>query len=341
MASQHIQLNIQTISMDAASADRLLRLGNGDAALLWLYLLRHQGEYDPVRAAGLMGWSRNQTETAMARLQEIGLAAGYAPEQESLPPPTPDQAPSYSASDIAEELKANESFNDLVTMVEELAGRKLTNSQLSILLELYSHVDLPLDVLWAMVNFVYARSKEKYGPGGKLSMTQVRSTGYRWKERGYDTMDAVDEYLKEYELRRTREGGILTALGVYGRKPSATESRYINQWLDWGFGPEVCARAADLTVTSIGRLDWRYCNAILRRWHEAGHHTLQAVEEAQRQSAAQKQQPGSAGAGQKPAYRQNGTGNRPSSSGGQTEKEMNRQNMLQLQRMLAQMEQEG
>src|SRR5699024_9514632 len=38
------------ISMDARAADRLTACGNGDAALLYLWLLRHGGQLDPAKA---------------------------------------------------------------------------------------------------------------------------------------------------------------------------------------------------------------------------------------------------------------------------------------------------
>ena len=48
MASHHIALGDDTISMSAAVADKLIARGQGDAALLYLYLLRRRGYLDPV-----------------------------------------------------------------------------------------------------------------------------------------------------------------------------------------------------------------------------------------------------------------------------------------------------
>lgn len=338
MAIQRIDLNIQTVSMDGPTADRLIRLGNGDAALLYLYLLRNQGQYDPAIAGAALHWQRGQLETALARLEEIGLASGYSAPKDELPLPRPEDAPDYSAADISQALQDRQGeFSQLVASIENLIGRKLINSQLTILLQIYDHIGLPLEVILTMVTFVYDNSKEKYGPGAKLSMTQLRTTAYRWKEQGYDTLEAVDEYIKNFELRKSREGAILSSMGIYGRKPSASEGRYINQWLEWNFSQEVVAKAADITVTTIGRLDWRYCNAILRRWHEAGHHTLQEVEAAQKQSA-QTPAAGQAGAQKRP-YRQGGKAAPQKDQ--KTQEQENRQNMLELQRFLAQMEQES
>ena len=338
MAIQRIDLNIQTVSMDSLTADRLIRLGSGDAALLYLYLLRCQGQYDPVQAGAALHWTRGQLDTALAQLQELGLAAGFTPPVEELPLPRPEDAPDYTAAELSDALADHSSqFSQLVHQVESMIGRRLTNTQLSILLQLYDHVGLPVDVLYLMIHWIYRSSQEKYGTGAKLSMTQVRTTGYRWKEQGYDTVEAAEEYIERCELRKSREGAILSAMGIYGRKPSSSETRYIKQWLDWGFPQETVAKAADITVTSNGRLDWRYCNAILRRWHEGGHHTLAEVEAAQKQSAQQSN--GQAPGQSQRTYRQNGRAAQPVKDIKTLEQE-NRQKALEMQRMRALMSQD-
>ena len=70
---------------------------------------------------------------------------------------------------------------------------------------------------------------------------------------------------------------MLAALGIYGRPAAAGERRFLQQWLEWGFPAETVAVAYDITLTNTGRMNWNYCNAILRRWHEKGLHTPQEV----------------------------------------------------------------
>ena len=42
------------------------------------------------------------------------------------------------------------------------------------------------------------------------------------------------------------------------------------------------ALAYDKTVLKCHELKWPYCNGILKRWHEAGLHTLREIEERDR-----------------------------------------------------------
>ena len=56
------------LSMTDQAADRLLKLDSGDAALLYLYLLR-RGSLEGLR------WPEERKQTALKQLQEQGLAA--------------------------------------------------------------------------------------------------------------------------------------------------------------------------------------------------------------------------------------------------------------------------
>lgn len=287
MSVQRIDLNNCAVSMDASTVDRLIRLGSGDASLLYLYLLRHQGEYDPAKAGHSLGWTRAQLDTALAQLQELGLASGALPPRPDDTPPQPDQAPEYSASDIAAELKdPNSEFSFLLQEIERMFGKRLTNGQVSILLELFDHVGLPAEVLFLMINWLCERNKRKYGTARNPSMSVVKRTGYRWKEQGYDTLEAAEAYIKTVSLQESREGSVMAALGIYGRQPVTSERQFIRQWLEWGFSPETVAIAYDITLTSIGKLNWHYCNGILKRWHEKNLHTPEQVQRERKAEVA-------------------------------------------------------
>ena len=333
MAVSRIDLKGQSISMDGETADRLIRLGSGDAALLYLYLLRRQGSYDPVEAAHALGWTGPQLESALAQLRQLGLAGGTeatAPSP-SEPVPTPDQAPEYTADDLAVELSDRRSpFAALLDEVERALGRKLPNSQVLILLELYDYAGIPAEVLLVLVHWLQARYQRKYGPGKRLSMKYVRQVAYQWKERGLDTLEAADGYIAQQNYRETREGELLGALNIFGRQPTATERRHLAQWLEWGFGGEAVAVAYDITMTNLGRLNWNYCNAILRRWHEKGLHTAQEVR------AEQKQERPAAPAGRS-------SGGKPAAAPPkdvESQRRENQRGIQEMKRLLEQMKQE-
>lgn len=283
MASHHITVGDDTISMSAAVADKLIDRGQGDAALLYLYLLRHRGYLDPEQAEKKLNWSRIQLDSALAHLQELELAAGGEQPQFTSPAPRADQAPTYTAADVNEELgDATSGFPALLGEVEIAMGKRLSPSDTRILLEIFDHLALPTEVIYLLIMWQIQEYEGKYGPGRKPRMSAIRTVAYRWKESGVDTLDAAEAYLKKLEYYRSREGELLAAVGIVGRKAANGERKYLQAWAEMGFPTDTIALACDRTITNTGAMKWAYCNAILKRWHAEGHHTLEEVTAAQK-----------------------------------------------------------
>ena len=90
MANVLIRTGDESITVTAQAARRLLEKGDGDAALLYLALLRHQGNVLPRSLAGELRWDRGRIEAAEAGLRELGLVA---PAAADLPPEPADERP--------------------------------------------------------------------------------------------------------------------------------------------------------------------------------------------------------------------------------------------------------
>lgn len=289
MASHHIALGDDSLSMSAAVADKLIGRGQGDAALLYLYLLRHRGYLDPEQATRQLHWSRLQLDSALAHLRELGLATGGDEPQFTSPAPRAVQAPVYSAADVNQELAdASSAFPELLSEVEIALGKRLSPSDTRILLEIFDHVALPAEVICLLVMWQIQEYEDRYGPGRKPRMSVIRTAAYRWKESGVDTLEAAEAYLEKLEYYRSQEGELLAAVGITGRKAAAGERKYLNAWTEMGFPPETVALACDRTITNTGSMKWAYCNAILKRWHSEGRHTLEEVQAAQQRPARKK-----------------------------------------------------
>ena len=99
---------------------------------------------------------------------------------------------------------------------------------------------------------------------------------------GVDTQKAAAEYLKKYTERQGALPRYMQALRLGDRLPVASEEKYLTAWQEMGFPPETVALAYDKTVLKCHELKWPYCNGILKRWHEAGLHTVEEVEKGDR-----------------------------------------------------------
>ena len=260
----------EVLAIAAQAADRLLALDSGDAALLYLQLLRRGG------TQGLR-WPEDRLGAALDQLRAQGLAPGELPA----PPEPPAQEvppPEYSTEDISQALADRAStFPVLVDEVERRLGKRLSVSDLKSLYTLYDHLALPAEVILMLVGWCIEEAQRKYGPGRMPFLSQIEKQGSAWARRGIDTIERAEEHIARLTRLRGREAEVLRLLDISPRPLVEREKAYIAAWDDMGFEDEAIRMAYERTVLKKQSMDWGYMNGILRRWHEKGLHTAAAV----------------------------------------------------------------
>ena len=272
MAGCLIETGDESVTVSGAAVQRLLDKGDGDAALLYLALLRRRGAVPPRSLAGELRWDRARIEAAEAVLRQMGLVAAAEP-----PPEPAEEKPEYQRADVAEHLEHSAEFRALTDQVERKLGKKLTTPDVAVLLGLTDYLGLPADVVYLLVCHCTERVRRRSGEGRRPGMKQIEKEGYAWARMGIDTQAAAAEYLRRYARRQDLLPRYMRALGLGERLPSPSEEKYLLSWQEMGFPPETVALACDKTILKCHELKWPYCNGILRRWHEAGLHTEEEV----------------------------------------------------------------
>mgnify|MGYP000271197855 CR=1 FL=1 len=286
MGSILIHTQDESVTLTAQAVRRLLDKGDGDAALLYLALLRHHGTVQPRSLAGELRWDRSRIEAAEAVLRELGLVA----PAETPPAPAEDR-PVYQRSEVAERLEESGAFQALVRAVEGKLGKKLTTADVGVLLGLTDYLGLPEDVVYLLVCHCAERVSRRFGPGRRPGMKQIEKEGYAWARKGIDSQRAAAAYLKQYAQRQETIPLYMRALGLGERAPSPSEEKYLTAWQEMGFAPEAVALAADKTILKCHELKWPYCNGILKRWHEAGLHTPEEIQSGDRPAPGREDKP--------------------------------------------------
>lgn len=274
MAGYILREDQPNIVLPAQQADRLIGRGDGDAALLYLCLLRADRGVTAQELQRKLKWSQLRLHAAETALQELGLID--RPPEKTLPEPAQER-PVYTADDLTDLLTGDAGFRMLVPQTEEKLGKRLKTADLQILAGLYDDLGLPADVIYLLVCHCVARSEERYGPGRRPTLRQIEKEGYHWAQRGLFDQESASRYLRDWNVRRSAMSRYMQVLGLGDRRPVESEERYITDWMDKGFPPETVALAYDKTVFYKKELNWRYLNGILRRWHENGWHTEEEV----------------------------------------------------------------
>ena len=277
MAGYILREDQPNIVLPAQQADRLIGRGDGDAALLYLCLLRADRGVTAQELQRRLKWSQLRLHAAETALQELGLI-DRPPEQK--PPEPAQERPVYTADDLTDLLTGDAGFRMLVPQTEEKLGKRLKTADLQILAGLYDDLGLPVDVIYLLVCHCVTRSEERYGPGRRPTLRQIEKEGYHWAQRGLFDQESASRYLRDWNVRRSAMSRYMQVLGLGDRRPVESEERYIADWMDKGFPPETVALAYDKTVFYKKELNWRYLNGILRRWHENGWHTEEEVRQS-------------------------------------------------------------
>ena len=277
MAGYILREDQPNIVLPAQQADRLIGRGDGDAALLYLCLLRADRGVTAQELQRRLKWSQLRLHAAETALQELGLI-DRPPEQK--PPEPTQERPVYTADDLTDLLTGDAGFRMLVPQTEEKLGKRLKTADLQILAGLYDDLGLPADVIYLLVCHCVTRSEERYGPGRRPTLRQIEKEGYHWAQRGLFDQESASQYLRDWNVRRSAMSRYMQVLGLGDRRPVESEERYIADWMDKGFPPETVALAYDKTVFYKKELNWRYLNGILRRWHENGWHTEEEVRQS-------------------------------------------------------------
>jgi len=314
------------LSLTAGAADRLLAAGSGDAALLYLYLLKTAGEYQTAQAAKALQWEPGRCDAAAGLLAGLGLAK--LPDTPAAPPAQPEP-PEYSAEDINKELEdADSPFPALVAEVQRRLGKPLSTTDLKSLYTIYDFSGLPPEVILLVVSWCLEEYQRKYGPGRRPRMPQIQREAMLWKERGVETAEAAEAHLKRLTLLRERSTEILALMDIRDRPAVTREKEFIDGWLNMGFADEVIRLAYEKTVLQTGKRSLPYMNKILLDWHQKGLHTLEAIQASDTK-------------GQRPASRPGAGATAPQPTKGGEADRRARENMERLRAYLKQQKEEG
>ena len=264
--------------------EKLLRRADGGAALLYLYILQQKGRLDLSEAMEALRLEEQEVRHAVGVLANLGLVSGagvssFDNKKKDLP--EKEELPQYTGAEIKREIGEDASFGALIKEVEGILGKILTAPDLNILMGIYRHLGLPPEVIYQLVSHLTKEHREKYGPAKSPTLRGIEKVAYIWTKSEILTLEAAMAHIQRREAQRSQIGQLKKAMDIKQDKLTPTQEKYLFTWLNMGFDPEVIALAYDKTVVATGSLKWNYMHAILKKWHEKGLLTLDAVDKAE------------------------------------------------------------
>lgn len=255
------------------SLEALVNLREGDAALVFLYLLRNGGKLEPEQAEIDLGMDSDRLERALAQLQRARILRGASEEVTQVVEPVrqsihPNE---YTRQDVERAKNEDMQYRWLYTQAEKYLGHFPTYPELQRLLYIRQQIGLPFEVTALLMTHLAEEAQKR---GKALSVTTLQHKAADWAALGIDSNEKAEAQIE-------REGAFWTlwrALGMGDRMPVRREEETLRGWLNQGYDSGLIRRACEETVYSTGRLKWAYAEKILQRWQSRGYRTAEDVE---------------------------------------------------------------
>ena len=264
-------MNEEKTLLTAGEADKLLASADGTAALLYLHILR-AGGFSLTDAARVLRRSEPDIALAAETLRRLGL---MPKAQQPLPEETLPQLTVHDLKDIAAKDSA---FQGLVAEAEKALGRVLSDNDLRVLFGIYDHLGLPADVILLLLNHCIDEYQARSGPGRMPTMRYIEKEAWYWAGQEIVNLDAAEAHLARCRARREAAEQAKEVLQIRGRSLTVSEQKYLDSWLELGFGPEALSIAYDRTVLRTGKLTWKYMDTILKSWSDKQLFTPEEIE---------------------------------------------------------------
>jgi len=274
----------ETVSISGQTIDKLIRAGDGDAALLYLYILKTRGQSTSGEAAAALGKSPGGIATAMAVLSRLGLVQldGSSeqedkPEDQEISPALPEKERTrHTVEDMKRELEAGSVFFALVEAAQGSLGKILAPDELMRLFSIYDSLHMAPEVILQLITHCIAECNGHTG-GRMPSIRYIEKAAYTWEREGIFSLDKAEAYLKDLEARRSARGEIKKVLQIREREFSDTEKHFVDNWISMGFDAGAVSIAYDRTLVKTGKLAWSYMDSILKNWHSRGIRTQKEI----------------------------------------------------------------
>ena len=191
--------------------------------------------------------SRHKNEVSVSAIHPVkeDPAQGGIPEK-----------PNYSAAQLRSFKQSSES--SILFPAEQYFNRPLTSTEIMTLFYIKDELKFSDDLLDYLMQYCVDNHKADF--------RYVEKVAVNWAQQGIKTpkQARVENYKRDPEIVE-----IMKALGMENT-PTEKEGNFIRSWRgELGFSMEIIMEACDRTVLATQKNRLRYCDGILRSWHES------------------------------------------------------------------------
>ncbi len=182
-----------------------------------------------------------------------------------------------SQEEIDSALLKSRSLTNLFNEAQQIFGKTLGYTMQCVIYNVVFYYGLSQDVanlLLTFANYV-----------GATSQQDILKIAKSWSENGITTVELANDYIQEATKARKLFAELSVLTDNADTQPTFVQYDYLTKWIKWGFAADAVAKAHEIMKNEkgTGTLNFRnfqYMDKILKKWNDAGAHTLKEIESA-------------------------------------------------------------
>ena len=181
--------------------------------------------------------------------------------------------PIYTGAEILELKERDGDFAQILEETQGILGKVLGHNDASILYGIYDYLGFNADLIMQLLGFCAG--------SGKTGFRYIERVAMDWHDRGIDTFEKAENYIRYVEQTASDEHKVAAMFGIEGRALSKKEKEYILAWReDMAFRFDMIEAAYNICVDNKGKLSFPYINGILKDWANRGVKTPEDIEKS-------------------------------------------------------------
>ncbi len=265
-------------SVPCALVDDYLKLADGPALKVLLYLLSSEKEPDDEAVISSTGITREAFYEAVSFWKELGILSQdreapkitvSVPQKVSSEPVNKVVHSQYSPKDIAEMLQSSAELRELFSEAELTLGRVLKHSDHEMLISLRDYFGFSEQSIVLILGYCAEREKTS----ARYCETVARSLF----DRGMTDFHSIEAEFERLRELNTFEAKVRSDFGLTARL-TPQQTKFIESWREMGFDIDMISLARERCVDNTNMVKFAYINKILISWKEKGIFTREAAE---------------------------------------------------------------
>ena len=171
--------------------------------------------------------------------------------------------PTYSSEEILSLKENDPEFSQVLESAQGVLGKIFNHNDASVLYGIYDNLGFGGDLVLQLLGFCAGM--------GKKNFRYIERVALDWHDRGIDSFEKADSYIRHMEQLARDEHQVAVAFGIDNRALTKKEKEFISKWREeMNLSLEMIEAAYEVCVDTKGKLSFPYINGILTDWHANG-----------------------------------------------------------------------